>query len=400
MKTKSILPRLKSDRSAFRPIKSMTPDGLAQILDAFHKGELRRAALLWESIERRDDVLQGVINKRKKSVARLGWEVLTIEDSPEALAQKQALEYFYNHLTATHACDENQVGGFVLLVKQMMDAVAKKYAVHEIIYQPKEDPLGQKRLTANFRFVPLWFFQNREGRLKFMEQEHPLYGDGGKLLKAGEWLVTVADGLMEASSIAYLFKHLPLCDWLLYCERSGLPGVKGVTQAIPGSPEWELAKEALQDFSTEFAALISAGTDLQTIDLSTHGDLPYPALIERMDRAMIALWRGADLSTFSSDAHGASLQNTETSLLEDDDALHISEMLNVQVDRYVLEHVFGTVEPKAYVRLKVRDRADRMADLTLCQTLHAMGLPLSHADLRERFGLTTPDADEPVLAMI
>ena len=33
---------------------------------------------------------------------------------------------------------------------------------------------------------------------------------------------------MEACSIAYLFKHLPLRDWLVYCERNGMPGVRGV----------------------------------------------------------------------------------------------------------------------------------------------------------------------------
>lgn len=397
MKTKSIVSKLGANRASFCSVKALNPEVLGQILDAFHKGDLKRAALMWESIERRDDVLQGVISKRKKSVARLGWEILAMDDTPEAMQHKEALEYFYNNLTTTHACDENQTGGFVLLIKQMMDAVAKKYAVHEIVYEPREDAKGMK-LTASFRFVPLWFFHNKEGRLKFVEGDHFYSGaQTGKALKRGEWLVTVADGLMEASSIAYMFKHLPLCDWLLYCERSGLPGVKGVTQAVPGSNEWELAKEALQDFSTEFAALISAGTDLETLDLSTRGELPYPSLIERMDRAMIALWRGADLSTLSSHAHGASLQNTETSLLEDDDALQISETLNAQVDQYVLRYLFGEVAPKAYIRLKVRDRADRLADLKLCETLHAMGLPLALSDLRERFGLTTPHPDEPIL---
>lgn len=398
MKTKTTINTLTINRAAFCSIKALNPEVLGQILDAFHKGDLKRAALMWESIERRDDVLQGVISKRKKSVARLGWEILAIDDTPEAMEHKEALEYFYNHLTTVHACDENQTGGFVLLVKQMMDAVAKKYAVHEIVYEPRKGKDGTMRLTANFRFVPLWFFHNKEGRLKFIDGDH-FYAShtSGKVLKPGEWLITVADGLMEASSIAYMFKHLPLCDWLLYCERSGLPGVKGVTQAVPGSQEWELAKEALEDFSTEFAALISAGTDLQTFDLGSRGELPYPALIERMDRAMIALWRGADLSTLSSLAHGASLQTNETSLLEDDDALQISETLNVQVDQYVLQHLFGDVSPKAYIRLKVRDRADRLADLQLCETLHAMGLPLALSDLRERFGLTTPHPDEPTL---
>jgi len=53
-------------------------------LDEFQAGNFRLVAQTWDAIERRDDVLQGVASKRKKAVARLGWEVLTIEDTPEA----------------------------------------------------------------------------------------------------------------------------------------------------------------------------------------------------------------------------------------------------------------------------------------------------------------------------
>lgn len=399
MKTKSSLPRLKSDRALFRPIRNLNPESLSRLLEAFHRGDLRATALMWDAIERRDDVLQGVISKRKKSVARLGWEVLTFEDSEEAQNHKQALEYFYNHVTSTHACDENEQGGFALLIKHMMDAVAKKYAVHEIVFEPRgTNDFGLPLLTATFRFVPIWFFENREGRLKFLKENEPT---GSTVLERGSWMVTTGDGLMEASSIAYLFKHLPLCDWLLYCERNGMPGVKGLTDAIPGTPEWEAARAAVSDFGAEFSALMTRGTDIQAIDLTGHGDLPYPRLIERMDRALIALWRGSDLSTLSStQGSGASLQQSEADLLEDDDALHLSETLNAQVDRFVLRYLFNTEEPKAYVRLKMRDRRDRTADLALCERLFHMGLPLAEADVRERFGIPTPGLDEPVLGLI
>lgn len=382
---------LKSRRTPFKTIHALTPDGLARTLDAFHRGDLGPASQIWDMIERRDDVLQGVINKRKKSVARLGWEILIREDSEEAHAHKLALEYFYQHLKTTHACDENEQGGFALLIKQMMDAVAKKYAVHEIIFEPKND-----QLTATFRFVPLWFFENKEGRLKFIHDTH--HANKNKPLNPGEWLVTTGDGLMEASSIAYLFKHLPLCDWLIYCERNGMPGVKGLTDALPGTPEWEAARTAVSEFGAEFSALMSRGTDIQPIDLTSRGDVPYAALIERMDRALIALWRGADLSTFSSNqGSGASLQQNEADLLEDDDALHLSETLQAQIDRFIIQYLFQTDEPKAYIQLKIRDRRDRTADISLVERLHAMGLPLAQADLRQRFGIPTPMKNERLL---
>jgi hypothetical protein len=50
------------------------------------------------------------------------------------------LEYFYDNLTASSACDGHESGGLRLLIHQMMDAVGKKYAVHVIIFSPKAAP--------------------------------------------------------------------------------------------------------------------------------------------------------------------------------------------------------------------------------------------------------------------
>ena len=158
-----------SMRARFNPIKTLTPDSLSQMLDAFSSGHMKLAAMTWDAIERRDDVIRGVASKRKKSVARLNWEILAIDDSNLAKDQKAVLEFFYNNLVATNACDENEKGGVALLIRQMMDAIGKKYAVHEIVFDPRENcdvKFLQREgsgfagtsvlLTATFRFVPLW----------------------------------------------------------------------------------------------------------------------------------------------------------------------------------------------------------------------------------------------------
>lgn len=376
-------------RQVFNPIRSLTPETLTRHLDAFHAGNLRGAVLLWEAIERRDDVLQGVVSKRKKSISRLQWDILTVDASDEAIAQQEALRFFYNSLCCVNAVDSNERGGFSLLVKQMMDAVGKKYAVHEIVYKIHDNlRLGEgcnALVSAEFRFVPLEFFENRTGRLRFLVDD----GDrDGVALEEGAWLTTVGDGLMEACSIAYLFKHLPLRDWLIYCERNGMPGVKGVTDAMPGTPQWEVALRAVEAFGAEFSALMTAGCDLQAIDLSSRGILPYPALIDRMDRAMVALWCGSDLATFSrASGVGASLQADERVLLQADDAAMVSETLNAQVDRYVLGHLFGSEPIRAYLRIRPIQQRDVLRELEICERLIRLGVEISKQDLRERFGV-------------
>src|SRR5687767_1573391 len=82
----------------------------------------------------KDDLVKAVAAKRKKMVARNGFEVVTfvkegVVEYGEALKQKRALEFFYDQAVVTHAIDSNERGGFKLLVRQMMDAIGKRFAV-------------------------------------------------------------------------------------------------------------------------------------------------------------------------------------------------------------------------------------------------------------------------------
>lgn len=394
MKTNTYLTAFRQDslsRLRWNPIRSLTPASLARILDDFHAGNLKQAALIWDAIERRDDLLQGVISKRKKAISRLPWEILTLDNSEEAMRQKFLLEQFYNNLQCVNAYDENERGGIPLLIRQMMDAVGKRYAVHEVVFKPFTQH-SKRFLTAEFRFVPLFFFENKEGRLQYIG------GDKKIPLKSDEWLITTGDGLMESCSIAYLFKHLPLRDWLIYCERNGMPGVKGITNARPGSEEWEIAREAVQNFGAEFHALMTAGTDIQAIDISGKGELPYLKLVERMDRAMAALWCGSDLTTLGQQyGLGSSVQSFERNLLEEDDAQMISDTLHEQIDRCVLKYLEGTEYPKAYFQLKASPNKNLNNDLNIIKTLWDMGVELSLNDVREHFGINPPANHEDLL---
>lgn len=378
-------------QTRFNPIRNLTPELLSRQLESFHTGRLREAALTWEAIERRDDKIQTVASKRKKSVSRLNWEIITTEDSPEASLHQEILLHFYNHLSVTDAVDRNQQGGVALLIRQMMDAIGKRYAVHEIVWNPQSSSDGTPSLRAELRFVPLWFFENLTGSLRFLPTE---YATEGTDLDPGSWLVTCGDGLMEASSVAYMYKHLPMRDWLLYCEKHGMPGVHGRTAAPQGSPEWEAMVDAVSAIAADFSCVTSLDDTIEKIDFGNSGTLPFPELIERMDRAITALWRGGDLGTMSSEngaGLGASLQSGEASLLEQDDAALISDTLNLQIDRWVLRYTLDSEEPKAYFRLNTPAADHTQRDIQIDSFLRESGFPLSPETLSERYGRPLPE---------
>lgn len=356
LKTATIIPAATaaySSRARFNPISQLNPEMLTLTLNRFHAGDVRQAALLWESIEQRDDLIKSVATKRKKSPARYGWEIELLEDSARARRHQRALHDFYRSIRVTSVADRNEQGGFSLLVRQMMDCIGKRYAVHEIIWEPQVSAVsGEPSLRATFQFVPLWHFENRSGRLRYLQSDT---ATSGIELEEGGWLISCGDGLMEASSIAYLFKHLPLRDWLVYCERNGMPGVRGVTDALPGSPEWDSAAEAVRSFGAEFHALMGSGTQIEAIDLSSNGPLPYPQLVERMDKAIATLWRGSSMGSVTDEGTGISLQLKETEILEREDVVHLSGILATQVDPWVTRHLFNE-EPLARINLRYRQQ--------------------------------------------
>lgn len=368
-------------RARFNPIRNLRPDALTRALEEFEAGRLGTAARIFEAILRRDDTICGLNLKRKKSVARLEYEVVLEEESPRALKHKKLLDGFYANLETTSFADKNQRGGLRMLVSQMMDAVAMKYAVHKISFAQK----GEK-ITGRFEQYPLWLFENTSGRLRKLDREGQL--GAGEPLDENEWMITCGDGLMAASSIAHIFKELPLKDWLIYCERNGMPGIKAKTDAYPNSPQWEAACEAVADFGAEFHAVLSEGTDIEAIDVSTRGELPYPALVERMDRILCALWRGSDLSTISGNNQvGASAQWYESTVIEEDDAAAVGDTLNRNVDAQLVRLAFGDDEPLAKFRLKLPDYEEHKCELEIVERLASLGMKPDIAELSRRFAV-------------
>jgi phage gp29-like protein len=406
-------------RMRISPLRGFDFESFTRQRDAFNRGWLGEFAQTMEAVEQSDDVLKSVAPKRKKAASRNGYEILRVQgdDSPEAKAHEEALKFFYANCRVTNALDENERGGLKLLLRQMMDAVGKKYAVHEIVWKPVDGgvmqeaaggaptatgaaPVLPRKYTAEFRFVPLQFFENTAGRLRFLPTG---FGIEGEDLKPGQWLVTVGDGVMVACALAWLFKNLPLKDWAIYCQRHGMPIIKGSTTAQRGSVEWSAMEDAVAAVASEMAVVMSNGEGIEAIDIKGAGELPYPAFVERSDRALARLWRGGDLGTMSKDGHaaGSNPQQEEMETLEEDDAEMLTEALQQYVDRYVIEYTFGPgVTPLAYIQVNARNRQNIDQDLQVAQFLLSAGAPMGVVSTMERLNWQMPDKGEDLLEPI
>lgn len=374
----------------------LTGQLLGQALNAFESGDLRQAALIWERQASRDMMIKNVKPKREKAVSRRDWQVLTADDSGTAKAHKQALDAFWNNIRARNAWNRNDKGSFALLVRQMMTAVSYQFAAHHLVWSPSRGELG-----CTFEFVPLQFFEGRAGELRFcptgMEPE-------GIMMPEDEWMVTVGDGLMTAASIGAFAKSDALTNLLLFCESFGVPAVLGRTSAAQDSDAGRSMADAVETIMNDWRAVLYGDDGNGKIELiraeGGAGSTPMPLVVELVDRALAALWRGADLSSMSSrsgEGSGASLQGEESDILEVDDALMISERLN-EIERQVIEWYFGRgVRPKAYIKLLVPQSEDLKLLLQALETLVKLGAPIATNDVLERFGFGQPKAGAALL---
>ena len=390
----------------WNPIKQLKPETLAHYFDLFQQGYLRYFALMADAIEHRDPLLMSVIGKRKASVKRLQWEIikrqdLTPAEDAQADDQKEKLESFYNGAQATSAVDLNVRGGMPMLLDFALNALGHKYATFEVIWKPTPD--GD--LTAQFNFIPLWFFENRTGKLRFLTMD---YSIDGTAMRDGSFVTFTGQGLMEPCAVAYMFKSLAITQWMIYCEKTASMTVWGKTDAPTGSDYWNSFASTLNDIAPGMAIVSGLKDEIEKLSFAgtTAQDI-YHAIVDYFDRCTSALWRGADLSTMSARSsssgsqgggQGASLQGKEEYYIQCSDAQAFSEVFNTQVDNLVLKWHFGEdVKPLCYFKLVVPPNVDAQADIAIINALLSWGVTeIGQNQMMEHFGIAQMmKKDEP-----
>lgn len=357
------------------------PDVLVNAVTAYHSGNIAQLAKIVDAYERQDDVAATGRMKRDASVARCEHTVLIEEgheDDPRAQLHRETLQRFWATIRCTSAFNRAERGGIRLLKKQMMSARTHGWSAHNILWHTEGGTL-----RAEFIQIPMWHFENLTGELRFREHVTDWYGvplwDGG-------WLVNSATPIGPAVALACCAKRMSLQDWMLFSERAATPGLLGKTAAAPGTDAWNNLCNMLNRWSRAWVGAVDKDTDVTPVNLNT-GTPPMPQLVERMDRAIAALYRGADLSTISKgEGLGASLQGEESDMLEADQCAEISEALHEQVDRLVIRYECGDDEPLAYIWIEPVSKPDVESNTKIDDHLAKFGIRLSKRDMLQRYG--------------
>ena len=369
----------------YNALYALDPDVLVRHLAAFNRGDICGLERVLEEFEAREDKMRIGAFKMAAAVSSKPWEVRAVrgeEDNPRAKLHRDTLTRFWNRIEVTDAFCRNRKGGLRLLAKQMMEAQSRVYSVHDIAWRVNADGT----LDATFTHVPAWCFENRTGRLRYIRND----GDTrGEEMREGEWLVTVGEGVGIAAAILAMAKRLSWNDWLLFSEKCGMPVVMGNTSAQQGSPAWEALARAIKAVAPKTGILADTGTQLNAVSMGAGGQTTYREMVETVDRAISALYRGGDLATVSSvpSAAGVNAQEGESELMDADGCALVAETLRDQVEKFVIRFVCGDFEPLAGIVVNPpAETLDTEREIRIDQHLAGLGVRLSKADALARYG--------------
>lgn len=380
----------------YNALRALDPDVLVRHLEAFARGDICGLERVIDEFETREDKMRIGSFKMAAAVSSKPWQVRIRqgeEENPRAKLHQEHLTKFWNRVEATDAFCRNRRGGLRLLVKQMMSAQSRVYSVHDICWKVN----GDGTLSATFTHVPAWCFENRTGRLRYIRNDCDTVGVE---MPDGEWLVTVGEGVGIAAAVIAMAKRLSWNDWLLFSEKCGMPVILGNTNAQRDTPAWAAMSRAIRAIAPKTGLLADTGTTLNAVSMGAGGQQTYRELVDTVDRAISALYRGGDLATQSSgpDAAGVNAQAGESELMDDDGCKMVSETLRDQVEKFVIRFELGDFEPLAEIVINPpADTDDVDREMKIDTHLSGLGVKLSKKDALARYGRTEAEDENDAL---
>lgn len=380
----------------YNALRALDPNVLVRHLEAFQRGDIAGLERVIDEFETREDKMRIGSFKMAAAVSSKSWKVQIRqgeEENPRAKLHQEHLTRFWNRIEATDAFCRNRKGGLRLLVKQMMSAQSRVYSVHDISWKVN----GDGTLGAVFTHVPAWCFENRTGRLRYIKND---CDSAGEEMPDGEWLVTVGEGVGIAAAVIAMAKRLSWNDWLLFSEKCGMPVILGNTNAQRDTPAWAAMARAIRAIAPKTGLLADTGTTLNAVSMGAGAQNTYRELVDTVDRAISALYRGGDLATQSSgpDAAGVNAQDGESELMDGDGCKMISETLRDQVEKFVIRFELGDFEPLAEIVIDPpADSDDVERDMKIDNHLAALGVRLSKKDALTRYGRTEAEDENDAL---
>ncbi|MCW1934111.1 DUF935 domain-containing protein [Pararhodobacter zhoushanensis] len=374
------------------PADGLNPLRLAQILREADRGDPLRYLELAETIEERDLHYLGVLSTRKRSVAQIEISVEAGSDDP---LDQDIAEVVRDWLARDELSDE---------LFDILDAIGKGYSFTEILWDTSEGQWMPRRLEWR---DPRWFRPAQKDLttpLLITESGEEVPLPGGKFIHAvirGKSGLPVRSGLARVASWAWMFKAFTQRDWAIFAQTYGQPLRLGKWAPGASKEDKDTLFRAVANIAGDCAAIIPESMSIEFVETGTVGasvDL-YERRADWLDRQISKAVLGQTTTTDAvSGGHAVAQEHRQVQEdIERADARALAGILNRDLVRPWVQLEFG---PRAhYPRIVIArpepEDLDRLA--RSLGVLIPLGLKVATSEIRDRFGLSDPEAGEEVL---
>ncbi|RYD26323.1 MAG: DUF935 family protein [Verrucomicrobiaceae bacterium] len=363
-------------RDSHNPLRGLTPWYVTGLVEAAQRGAQTEFQWLLKWIRDEDAVVAALVERSLSALSALEWDVLIpehLDAGQKALAEAQqaALKEFYTGLRSLRESIE-AIG----LARFTGCAFLEKVATAD---GPRLCP------------VPPWYFVRNGSRGPWAY--NPTLSMGattGIPLDPRGWVIREAEAPVgRKAARLFVIKNMSVKDWQGFAEVFGIPAIFAIMpEGITDRQRDEFQTIAQQIISDARGAL-PPGSDIKTVEAKNTGNSPFRELAEWCDSQLVIAGTGGLLTMLTAPGSGTlagSAHQEAFQLLAKREAVMVSEVMQEQVDRPLLEDLFPGQPVLAYWRLSPVVEHDPAQVIDHAVKLKSAGCRISLGQLRERTG--------------
>lgn len=380
------------------PARRITPQRLMAIFAAAEAGNWHDQAELFADMEERNAHLFAELDKRRRAVLGVGWEVRPPRDStPEEDALTTRVR------EALYA-----VRPMETLLSHLLDAVGDGFACVEITWGPVDGLLLP--VTAELR-PQTWFTADKDDRslIRLRTPGSP----NGEPLRPLNWIVHQhralsgypgRQALKRVLAWPFLLAQYAAHDWAEFLEAYGLPVKLGKFPLGSTEEQKRALLAALTEIGHSAAGVIPDTMQVELLQAVSGSADPFSALIAWSERSISKAVLGGTLTTQAdgkSSTHALGVVHNEVRHdIMESDAQQLQATLLAQLVAPIVHLNFGRV-PFArlpWIQFDTRQKEDLESWSNAVPRLVSVGVQIPEPFVREKLNIPEPKAGERVLS--
>ncbi|QDH13821.1 DUF935 family protein [Formicincola oecophyllae] len=405
-------PRVIGDRPATLDHLGLTqasPDVVANLLASAAQGESRDWQVFCELIEERDLHYLGVLTTRKRAVAQLP---ITVDDAGPSELQKRQGDFVRTWL---------EKGIFQRAMFDILDAIAKGFSVHEIVWHCEAANYWPSQLVFRpQRFFEVSYQDGESIYLRAMESQatpaledatpelmrQPLDPRRALVHRHPSWSgLQLRQGLTRAIAFNSLFKLYSSRDWGVFVQAFGLPIRVGKYDNGSSENDRNVLWKAVTDLAGAMACTMPESMNIEFIEPkgTTASDVHEKRckwLDEQTSKAVLGQTGTTDARTGTHAA--AQTHRLVQEDIERADATLLAHTLNSQLVKQMIDLSFGPPKDGRYPVASIGrpDEAPLETVLDAIAKAGPQGLKVKADELLARLNMTPPGKGDAVVGLM